>query len=265
MTEFHVRRLQTCSPLTERDIAKLHALCDRQNHFTAKNYIVRFGDPLAAFPVLLKGWAIRYQILKDGSRQIVSLLLPGDTCHYGVDPSMTATDEIVAISDCDIAWVRQHDYDGALDGRSALSRAFQNYSRLCNAILASWVISIGRRNALQRMAHFICEVHQRLVEIDAIEGNQFHFPLTQEDLADVLGLTPVHVNRKLQQLRGAGLIRLQGKQLLLRDLSALRELAGFDTAYLAGEAKRKEAARERSIFNLSTAAIGENSRAFACN
>ena len=101
---------------------------------------------------------------------------------------------------------------------------------------------VGRRDALERMAHLICEAHYRLSLVDAHQSQQIYFPLTQDDLADVLGLTPVHINRKLQQLRQEKLITLRSKQLTIHDLRTLQQIAGFDPAYLA---PRVQTVRER--------------------
>jgi len=109
----------------------------------------------------------------------------------------------------------------------------RGYGCMENAVLSSWVVNVGRRDALERMAHLICESHFRLSLVDPSLGNQIYFPLTQDDLADVLGLTPVHINRKLQQLRQDDLITLRSKQLTINDLRSLQQIAGFDSAYLA--------------------------------
>ena len=109
----------------------------------------------------------------------------------------------------------------------------RNYGRMENAILSSMVVNIGRRDALERMAYLICELHFRLEMIDgAVRDDEFAFPLTQDDMADVLGLTPVHINRKLQQLRQNDIISLRSKRMKILDLPQLRQVAGFNNSYL---------------------------------
>jgi CRP-like cAMP-binding protein len=120
-----------------------------------------------------------------------------------------------------------------IERHPAISEAMRNYGCMENAILASWVVNVGRRDALERMAHLICESHFRLSLIGGVKDDQFFFPLTQDDLADVLGLTPVHINRKLQQLRQEDLISLRSKQMKILNLRELQQVAGFDPAYLA--------------------------------
>lgn len=248
MTDHHLKRLLVNSDVTFENLRRFDRLCDHENSFAPKAYVLRYGDPLKRFPVLLEGWAVRYQILPDGSRQIVSLMLPGDTCYYGLSPAATATDEIVAVSPCRVAWVSQTDFADLLKESEPIDRAFKEYGRLMHAILTSWIISMGRRNAVQRMAHFLCEAHRRLADIAPDDPDLIEFPLTQEDIADILGLTPVHVNRKLQQLRREGLIRLDGKELELLDREGLRQKAGFDRLYLATGLPSATGARQPQEF-----------------
>ena len=242
MTGHHLTRLFGHSCQAYEDRGRFDKLCERENSFAPKSYMLRYGDPLKSFPVLLEGWAVRYQILPDGSRQIVSLMLPGDTCHYGLSPDDVAPDEIVAVSRCRVAWVSQARFASLMDECPAINHAFQDYGRLTAAIQTSWIINMGRRNAVQRMAHFLCESYRRLADLTVADPVAIDFPLTQEDLADILGLTPVHVNRKLQELRRADLILLEGKRLQLLDYQRLRQIAGFDRVYL-GESRHTEAAR----------------------
>ena len=116
--------------------------------------------------------------------------------------------------------------------RPSIARAMHNYGRLVNAIMTSWVINLGRRDALERMAHLICEVHARLVAVRAANCGRFYFPLTQEDFADAVGLTPVHINRKLQQMRHDRMIALRARQLAILDVRHLQQTAGFNGQYL---------------------------------
>lgn len=206
-----------------------------------KKYISRDGDEVVSFPVLLSGWAARYQILRNGSRQITRLLLPGDAFYFDSSPDAVAIEEVITLSRCAIVNIAHAEMSRVIDRVPAISEAMRNYGCMENAILASWIVNCGRRDALERMAHLICEVHFRLSLIGEASGDQFHFPLTQDDLADVLGLTPVHINRKLQQLRHEGLITLQSKQMKILDLRELQQIAGFDSAYLAPRTANREA------------------------
>ena len=103
---------------------------------------------------------------------------------------------------------------------------------VASAIEREHIVSLGRRSATERLAHLFCELQLRLALVDLADANGYDMPVTQADIADMLGLTPVHVNRSLQDLRRSGLIALRDRRLILRDLAALRELALFDPDYL---------------------------------
>ena len=233
MVNAFLQRLIQASDLNHEALGAIEELCRQPKDFGAKKYLSRDGDEMVSFPVVLSGWAARYQILRDGARQITRLLLPGDTFYLGSSPDGVAIEEVITLSPCKIVNILHADMRRVIDRFPAVGEAMRTYGCMENAILASWIVNVGRRDALERMAHLMCELHYRLSLVDRNQGPQMHFPLTQDDLADVLGLTPVHINRKLQQLRQDDLITLRCKQLTINDLRALQQVAGFDSAYLA--------------------------------
>ena len=226
-------RLMHAAELGDCEIQAVEELCRQPRDVGAKKYLSRDGDELHSFPIILSGWAARYQILRNGARQITRLLLPGDAFYFDSSPGGIAIEEVITLSPCKIVSITHADMRRLIDRFPAIGEAMRSYGCMENAVLASWVVNVGRRDALERMAHLICEAHYRLSLVDAHQGQQIHFPLTQDDLADVLGLTPVHINRKLQQLRQDGLITLRSKQLTIHDLRMLQQIAGFDPSYLA--------------------------------
>ena len=233
MSNPFIQRLMHAAELNEQEVAAVEELCRQPREIGAKKYLSRDGDEMVTFPVILSGWAARYQILRNGARQITRLLLPGDAFYFDCSPDGIAIEEVITLSPCRIVNILHSDMRRVIDRFPAVGEAMRSYGCMENAVLSSWVVNVGRRDALERMAHLICESHFRLSLVDANLGNQMHFPLTQDDLADVLGLTPVHINRKLQQLRQDDLITLRSKQLTINDLRSLQQIAGFDSAYLA--------------------------------
>ena len=240
MTNAFLQRLTHAAELTQGEIGVVEDLCRNPREIPAKKYLSRDGDEIVTFPVILSGWAARYQILRNGARQITRLLLPGDAFYFDSSPDAVAIEEVITLSSCQIVNIPHADMNRAIERYPAIGEAMRNYGCMENAILASWVVNVGRRDALERMAHLICEAHFRLSLVDGAQGNQFFFPLTQDDLADVLGLTPVHINRKLQQLRHERLITLRSKQMDILDLRELQQVAGFDSAYLAPRTASKD-------------------------
>lgn len=233
MANAFLQRLLHAAELSGEEIGALEELCRQPRDIAAKKYLSRDGDEMVSFPVVLSGWAARYQILRNGARQITRLLLPGDAFYFDSSPDEMAIEDVVTLSQCRIVNILHSDMQRAIDRYPAIGEALRSYGCMENAVLSSWVVNIGRRDALERMAHLLCETHYRLALVDGVQGQQFYFPLTQDDLADVLGLTPVHINRKLQQLRQEELITLRSKQLTILDSRELQQIAGFDSAYLA--------------------------------
>jgi CRP-like cAMP-binding protein len=233
MPNAFLQRLTHAAELSDKEIAAIEDLCRQPKEIGAKRYLSRDGDEIVSFPVVLSGWAARYQILRNGARQITRLLLPGDAFYFDSSPDAVAIEEVITLSPCTIVNIAHADMARAIEQYPAIGEAMRNYGCMENAILSSWVVNVGRRDALERMAHLICEAHYRLAAVNVIQGNEFYFPLTQDDLADVLGLTPVHINRKLQQLRQEQLITLRSKQMTILDLRELQQIADFDSSYLA--------------------------------
>ncbi len=240
MSNPFLRRLMHATDLGRPEIDAIEALCRQPRDIAAKKYLARDGDDIVSFPVLISGWAARYQILRNGARQITRLLLPGDAYYFDSSPAGTAIEEVITLSSCRIVNILHSDMERAIERFPAIGEAMRGYGSMENAVMSSWVVNIGRRDALERMAHLLCETHFRLALVDAVQDRHFYFPLTQDDLADVLGLTPVHINRKLQQLRQENLITLRSKQLTIEDLRVLQQIAGFDSAYLAPRTQPKQ-------------------------
>lgn len=194
---------------------------------------VASGRPLPALRrpslhlhLLVEGWAYRAQTLRDGTRQITDVLLSGDICGWTPSASDNSAQEIRAAGAVRVAVLRMD----AISGRalSGLERG-QKWARDAEArILRSRVVSLGRRDARARVAHFISEVHDRLWRVGLAEGGIFTCPLTQEQLADVLGLTTVHINRVLQRIRYEGLVVFNKRRVSILDLAGLHAAAGFE-------------------------------------
>ena len=225
-------RLNMNGDLGQADLAVIAELCGNRLKYGAKTILKPERGSPPSFPVILSGWAARYQILRNGSRQITGVLLPGDACHFDAWPRECELEEIITLCPCTVVFVPCHTLDRLIETRPGIARALRHYARLESAVLASWVINNGRRDALERMAHFISEAHARLAVIGATSHGRFHFPMTQEDFADVVGLTPVHINRKLQQLRREGVITLRGKDLTILKRQSLEQIGGFESSYL---------------------------------
>lgn len=189
------------------------------------------GEPAGGLYFLSDGWACRFKLTWDGRRQISTLLAPDDICNldallfarldYGIR-MLTAGTILSLPRERALALVANH---------PGIARSFIWLGSVENAILAQWTLCLGRQSARERVAHLLCELAARLgCQEDG--WISFELPLTQEHLSDVLGLTPVHVNRTLQQLRSEGLLASTRRRVEVPDIAALRRVTNFSPAYL---------------------------------
>lgn len=219
-------------PMGEVEQSALVRLFRAPRVIKQKGIVCRSGEPVRHYPAILSGWAARCQTMSNGERQITGLLLPGDLAYSSRHATPRALEEIIALSSCRVAFVPQSELHELIAQQPKIADAMQAYAAIEYAISNAWLVSLGSRNAFERIAHLLCELQHRLDQVDAVSLNSFSLPLTQSDFADALGLSPVHVNRKLQALRQGRLIALHSKNIEILDLPYLRASAYFDSSYL---------------------------------
>ncbi len=179
--------------------------------------------------VLLSGWACHQRILGDGRRQIVRFLLPGDVIGSLTRPNLPGSSAALALTPVVVAdakpLLQQTDDTGAPLSGLAEAVALMSYADEIN--LRDQVVRLGRQTAYERLVHLILEFHSRLQAIGMVDGDTFSLPLTQEVLADALGLSVVHINRTLQQVRRDRLLEMRGGQVTLRQIDLMRAMADW--------------------------------------
>jgi CRP-like cAMP-binding protein len=228
-----VRRLNALRRLSEEGIAAIKAaLRERISKAEAGADLVCEGDRPETVRFLVSGWACRYKSLEDGRRQIVNFVLPGDSCdaYMYMFPSMDHS--IGALTPVTYSELDRAAFERLISADLTVAEAFYCETLAANSIQREWAISLGRRDALERVAHLICELFARLETVGLADGNSFGLPVTQMDLADAAGLSTVHLNRTLQELRGSGLITLKERHLTIHDVKALSHTAMFNPNYL---------------------------------
>ncbi|GJE06105.1 MULTISPECIES: Crp/Fnr family transcriptional regulator [Methylobacterium] len=231
MTSPFVQKLRHGACLTEEDALLLDQLARPVHVAQAHHDILMEGDPPHTLTLILEGWACRYKQLDDGRRQIIALFLPGDLCEpYGILPHFM-DHSLGAITAIRYARIRPDEMRALARANARIEEALWWDMLLQSAMQHEQTVSFGRRLAAERLAHFICELRLRLALVGLADETGFELPLIQSQLADAMGLTAVHINRTLMELRAAGLIELQRKQLTIRDPEALRNLAVFDPVY----------------------------------
>jgi CRP-like cAMP-binding protein len=223
-----VRRLEAVNNLSDTEKALIGRLSVFRESIQAGRPFWRQGQPVAA-RVIISGWACRQRTLPDGRRQIFGLLLPGDTVGLNVVTApldQMSTVAINRVESMDALMLREILTLG--DGRyGRLKAAVNETRRLEDVYLLNHVMRLGRQSALERLAHLILEIQERCRLAGLLRGGRFPMPLTQEVLSDALGLSIVHVNRTLQQLKREGLIEAKGGQATILDQRRLENIADY--------------------------------------
>ena len=190
------------------------------------------GDNAGPTLAIIEGWACRYKLVAGGGRQITAFLLPGDVCdtHVGVIDSMDYS--LCTLTAARVAYIPRDGLDKFLGSRREIARAFWKMHLVDESVLRSWIVNMGRRTAIERIAHLMCELHVRASIIAPGNASNRPMPLTQIVIADALGLTPVHVNRVLRILKTTGIMTVGAGTLTISDFPKLAAIAGFDGNYL---------------------------------
>jgi CRP-like cAMP-binding protein len=210
----------------------IRASSARTRRFDARVDISREGDRPKDVHLILSGWACRYKQLEDGRRQIVSFFLPGDMCDLNVFILKEMDHSIGTLSPVTIADLSREFFDEISAGYPRIATALWWETLVNAAIQREWTMNLGQRTASERMAHLFCEIFFRLRLAGLTSERSCEFPLTQADLADATGLSKVHVNRTLQELRAANLLILRGKTLTVPNLERLMDAGLFNANYL---------------------------------
>jgi CRP-like cAMP-binding protein len=226
-------KLEQFATFTDGERQRLDDLIsDRTETFSPRQDILTEGERVGDVHIVLSGLAARYKLLNEGERQIMAFLVPGDICDVEVFVLEEMDHGIAAISEVTCALVPADEIKALLTEMSTLTQALWWSTMTDSAVLRERIIDHGRRDAHERIAHLFYEMLIRYRMVDSAEHDVIPFPLTQEELADATGLTPVHVHRTLKQLREEGLIELRGRILKVLDAPRLKQVARFNPNYL---------------------------------
>ncbi len=203
--------------------------------------IVRIGDRPSRCCLILSGFACTYKVTAEGKRQIVSFNLPGDIPDLQSLHLKVLDTSISTISTCRVGFITHEALRDICDRYPRITAAFWREALIDAAIFREWVTNVGRREAYTRMAHVLCELLVRLRAVGLAEDHVCDLPITQGEFADALGVSNVHVNRVLQQMRADGLIETKGTQLRVPDWDRLKQVGEFDPTYLHLESNQAAA------------------------
>lgn len=227
-----IRKLEGFVALSDADRLMLEQISAQPQTVEPHTDLVREGDKPEGVFLIMEGMACRHKRLESGARQIMAYLLPGDLCDLDVAMLTRMDHTIKTLSACKIVCLAPETVAHILDRHPAVARGLRISTLVDEATLREWLLNVGRRTPIQRLAHLFCEVFERLAVVGQVQDMSFALPLTQAELADTTGLSTVHVTRSLQELSSQGLIDLSDNQMSILDLPRLRTLSGFKADYL---------------------------------
>lgn len=232
MTNPFTQKLSGLADLTVVDVAALEEAISRPRSYVARQDLIREGDEPGPMFVILEGWACRYKILPNGARQIMAFLMPGDACDLHIKLLAEMDHSIQVITPAVVATVSRDEMQGMMAAHPNIARAMYAAQLVDEGIMRAWIVSMGRRSSAERVAHLICELYLRARNIGLTGNGKFALPLSQLVLADALGMTAVHINRVLKELRLAGAMAINRGSVTILDPVMLVQIAGFDENYL---------------------------------
>lgn len=238
MSNRFIDKLSSFGQLDHEDIARLIAATSQPQIYPPRQDLIREGDRPGNVFVILDGWVCRYKILPSGTRQILAFLMPGDCCdlHVGLLAEMDHC--IQAITPAQVATISRGEMDEIMSEHPNIAKALYIAQLVDEGTMRAWITSMGRRTSIERVAHLMCELYLRARNIGLASEPELRLPLSQALLADSLGMTPVHLNRVLKELRERGAMTLQRGSLLISDATNLVQIAGFDENYLHRRLRR---------------------------
>src|SRR5215208_2926793 len=230
--EAMIRKLRNNTNLDADDIEAIRALPVYIKQLPANTAIVREGDKPSQSCLMIDGYSVRAKTANEGRRQILSIHIAGDIPDLQSLHLHVMDHDVTTLCRCKVAFIPHDALRSLCRERPAVAEALWRETLVDAAVFREWIVNVGRRPAPQRLAHLISELRERLRLVGLSTDDEFQLPMTQLDLADALGLTPVHVNRVLQVLRKDGLLEFRRQVVSLSDADRLMRLGDFDSLYL---------------------------------
>jgi CRP-like cAMP-binding protein len=227
-----VRKLRVRDDVSAAEENLLRGIVGEAVEYGRRARIVRAGEHQTSSRLLLDGWVGRERVVADGRRQISQVHVPGDFVDLHSFLLKRLDHDIVALTPCRIAEVSHDRLKGLTEEHPHLARLLWLTTLMDAATHREWLAAMGRMSAFEHLAHFLCEIYRRLSVIGLAHDSEFELPLTQEELGDVCGLTSVHVNRVLQELRAKDLVQWTDKRVVIPDWERLRAAGQFNPIYL---------------------------------
>jgi CRP-like cAMP-binding protein len=232
MIEAHLSKLRARDDVSSEEEAAIRDLFSQVVDMPPDKTLIHEGEELQHSVLLISGWLARAKDLRSGQRQMAELHVSGDFADLHGFTLKRLDHDVITLTRCRVALAPHSRVREVTERFPHIARLFWLMTNIDAAIQREWTLSLGSRTAIARMAHLFCELDVRLGIVGLTRDNSYDFPLTQVELGECLGLTSVHVNRTLQELRRQGLLALENRRLTIHDVEALRQVADFDTGYL---------------------------------
>jgi CRP-like cAMP-binding protein len=228
-----VRKLAYCTELDATDEQAILDLPHKTKKIERHGYIVRERELATHSCLLISGFAIRHKIVADGARQIVAVHMKGDLVDLQNSFLSIADHSVQVLTDSEVAFIPREAVKKLAFERPNVGMAMWFDTLVDASVFREWIANVGRRDARTRIAHLLCEFSLRLKVAGLGEATDYELPMTQEQLADTTGLTPVHVNRTLKGLEAENLItRKSSRSITIGDWKKLADAGDFDSNYL---------------------------------
>jgi CRP-like cAMP-binding protein len=225
--------LESHDAVSDTEKVLLRTIIVRERRFAVGEDLVSEGTRPTYSTLLIDGFAARYRILGDGKRQITALHIAGDFVDLHAFPLKTMDHGIVALSPCLVAFANHSDLKAITERAPHLTRLLWLDTLIDGSMHREWIVAMGRRSKKSHLAHLVCELFVRLQVVQRTDGLSFRFPLSQIELADVLGISVVHLNKTLQALRRQKLLTWVNYIVTILDWEGLQEFAEFEPTYLS--------------------------------
>jgi len=227
-----IAKLERFGPLSDGDRAAVQGISTPVEYVSAQTDLVHEGEKPRGTLLMLEGMAYRYKMRASGARQIVAYLLPGDMGDLDVGLLNHMDHSVGTFSECKVAWIKPEALAGIQQAHPAVASALRMSTLVDEATLREWLLNVGGRSSIERVAHLFSELLLRLQVVGLVTGDSYKLPIRQEELGDTTGMSTVHVNRVLMELRRRGLIDLSGGSLTILNRRDLEALAEFKPNYL---------------------------------
>jgi CRP-like cAMP-binding protein len=232
MIERHLMKLRARDMLSAEEEAAIRGALGEVRTHPAGRTIIRANEELNESTLLLDGIMSRYKDLRNGQRQVTELHVPGDFADLHSFTLKRLDHDVMTLTPCRVVTVPHDNLRRITETYPHLTRVYWFATNLDAAVHREWEVSLGRRTAIARVAHLFCELYVRLGIVGLVEGDRYLLDLTQVELSECLGLTSVHVNRVLRELREQGAVEFRSGRVTIHDRTLLERVAEFDPSYL---------------------------------